>query len=154
MTENPIGTGNSSRNELPEPSLVGIASVPAEAITRETDLGEVLPAGESCSEGTRARKRESPSDSYPPEESGLRYNLRRRRVTHFSNSILNLFKFKSFKFKFNIFKIQIFQSQIQIFQIQIQIFQIRIQIFQIQIFQILIKIFEIQIFQFNLKIRS
>ena len=149
MTENPIGTGNSSRNELPEPSLVGIASVPAEAITRETDLGEVLPAGESCSEGTRARKRESPSDSYPPEESGLRYNLRRRRVTHFSNSILNLFKFKSFKFKFNIFKVKFksFKLKFKYSKFKFKSFKFEFKYSKIQIFQILIKIFEIQIFQ-------
>ena len=90
VTENPMGTGDSSRNVLPEPSLVGIASLPAEAISRETDLCEVLPVGESSSEGTRARKRGSTSESHPPEESGSRYNLRRRGVTHFSNSILNL----------------------------------------------------------------
>ena len=71
VLENRFGIGDSSRNVLPEPSLVGIASLPAEAISRETDLGEVLSMGESCSEGTRARKRESPSDSHPPEESGL-----------------------------------------------------------------------------------
>ena len=83
VTENPMGTGDSSRNVLCEPSLIGIASIPAAAISSDTDSGVVLSVSESGLDGTRERKRGSPSDSHQPKESGSRYNLRRRGVTHF-----------------------------------------------------------------------
>ena len=55
VLENRFGIGDSSRNVLCEPSLIGIASIPAAEISRDTDLGEVLSMSESSLDGTRAR---------------------------------------------------------------------------------------------------